>query len=135
MTGNPMRQYFFRYDFFRRAVPGALIGLALIVAGGCASQGAAPTVQESITIAETSIRQAEQAGGAEHAALALDRARTSLAEARQLVDDEPIRADWLAREAAVDAELAASMAREGEAEEAVAQIQADIRALQSEAAR
>jgi hypothetical protein len=106
-----------------------------VLSAGCATSGEAPAVQQSITAAETTIRQAEQAGGAEHGALALDRARQKLTDARALVEDEPLAADRLAREAAVDAELAASMAREGQAEEAVAQIQADIRALRAEAAR
>jgi 5,10-methenyltetrahydromethanopterin hydrogenase len=112
-----------------------LLAVFVLVAAGCATPSAAPGLQQSITAAETTIRQAEQAGGAEHGALALDRAREKLAEARRLVEDEPIAADRLASEAAVDAELAASMAREGQAEEAMAQIREDIRALRAEAAR
>jgi Flp pilus assembly protein TadD len=111
-----------------------LIG-ALAFIAGCASQDIRPDTREAITIAETTIRQAEQAAGREYSTAELIRARDKLEEARRIAEDEPVLAERLARESAVDAELAASLAREGQSEEAVAQIREDLRVLRDEAAR
>jgi hypothetical protein len=74
-----------------------------------------------MTLAETNIRQAEQAGAAEYSALELDRARQKLNQARTaLQNDDNENAFRLAEQSAADAELAAAQARAGQSEAAVA---------------
>lgn len=122
----------FRNAAISRALP---VAMTLAFLAGCASQDIRPATSEAITIAETTIRQAEQTTGREYATAELMRARDKLEEARRVAEDEPVLAERLAHEAAVDAELAASLAREGQSEEAVAQIREDLRVLREEAAR
>lgn len=115
-----------------RTVP---LGLAVLGLGACATtEQVQPDVQ--ITRAESTIRQAEQNGAAEHSPRELELAREKLTEAQNaLREEEFVRAERLAEQASADAELAAARAQTTQAEDAVAEVQAAIAALRSEATR
>lgn len=110
------------------------VGSVALALGACASTDPQPDAQ--IARAETSIRQAEQNGAAEHSAQPLDMARQKLNQAQLAVsNDELLLAEQLAEEASADAEFAAAMARTVEAETAVEEIQATLASLRQEVAR
>jgi hypothetical protein len=118
------------HSFILKSLIGTLIAVAL-AACAASNQNLAP--EQAMTLAETSIRQAEQVGAAEYSALELDQARQKLNRARTaLQNDENEDAYRLAEQSAADAELAAVRARVGQSEEAVAEIRESIRTLQAE---
>ncbi|HEX9875954.1 MAG TPA: DUF4398 domain-containing protein [Gammaproteobacteria bacterium] len=118
------------HSFILRSLIVTLIAVAL-AACAASNQNLAP--EQAMTLAETSIRQAEQVGAAEYSALELDQARQKLNRARTaLQNDENEDAYRLAEQSAADAELAAVRARVGRSEKAVAEIHEGIRALQAE---
>lgn len=101
---------------------------------GCRSAGPVPSTQ--MAQARTAIEQAREAGAQEYAGMELRRAQQKLEEAEAaLARKRHVRARRLAEQAAVDAELAAARARTQKTEQAVAELQESIRALQREAAR
>jgi hypothetical protein len=108
--------------------------LGIVFLAGCAASNPNLAPEQTMTRAESTIRQAEQAGAAEYSPLELDQARQRLNEAQTaLQEDEPGDAFRLAEKSAADAELAMARSRVGRSEEAVAEIRESIRALEAEA--
>lgn len=109
-------------------------GCALLLLSGCAIWNDKPA--EELAHATESVAVAEQSGARQFGPMALDNARTKLMEARLAAergdDDLALR---LAREAKLDAELAAAQANRGKAEAALAEIDASIQTLRNEIAR
>ena len=101
---------------------------------GCASTGDRP--DEQLAHASESVEAAEQAGGREYGPVALESAQSKLTLARIAAErgnhDEALR---LAREAELEAELAAAQASRGKAEDALEELDASIRTLRGELAR
>jgi hypothetical protein len=108
------------------------LGLSTLVLAGCAGADVQPSGE--LAQAETSIRQAEQSGAAEHSARELNLAREKLTQAQDAVREENfVLAQRLAQQASADAELAAALARSSEAETAAEEIEATIATLRAEA--
>lgn len=112
----------------------AICGCAVLLLGGCAIWNDKPV--EELAQASESISVAEQTGARQFGSVALENARTKLTAARLAAergdDDVALR---LAREAKLDAELAAAQANRGKAEAALAEIDASIQTLREEIAR
>lgn len=107
---------------------------ALVLLAGCASTPEAP--HQALARAEASIDNAEQSGARQYGTDALDSARQHLTQARAAVDrEEMIAAERHAEKAAVDAELAAAMARNQKAQASVREINESIDILKEEIAR
>lgn len=112
----------------------AAIAAFALLAGGCASSPDRPI--ERLARAEQGIEAAEQSGAREYGATALDRAQTKLVRARLAADQgEHEKAERLAHEAELDAELAAAQASRSKAEEALREVQASITTLREEIER
>ncbi|MFO8005390.1 DUF4398 domain-containing protein [Thioalkalivibrio sp.] len=91
--------------FLRRLAATAL----LLTLAACASTPPAPT--HALQAAETAITNAEQARVADYASIELNEARENLAAARKAVQDEDMaRAERLAEQSRVNAELASAHA-------------------------
>lgn len=108
--------------------------LALLFLSGCATSGDRPDGQ--LAHASESIEAAEQTGAREFAPAALEMAKDKLDRARTATErgDHEI-ALRLAREAELDAELAAAQANRGKAQDALDEINESIRTLRNEIAR
>lgn len=86
--------------------------------------------------ARSAVKQAEDVGGKEHAALEYRRAQQKLEDAQAaLLDKKHDRARRLAEQAAVDAELASVKARSAKARSAVTELRESIRVLREEMAK
>lgn len=110
------------------------IGLAALLAAGCASQPPRPTAQMSR--ASALIGQAENNGARQYAAADIQEARDKLARADRLSEKGQTReALWLANEASVDAQLASARADNGKAQQAAKQVNQSIEALRKETRR
>jgi hypothetical protein len=104
------------------------LGAALVV--GCAS---VPAPTERIAISKVAIDNAVSAGGAEFAPTEMNSARDKLARANlALAANDNVSAKWLAEQAQVDADLAASKSRTAKAQKAAVAVQEDGRVLQQE---
>ena len=93
---------------------------------------------EQLAVAEAAVEQAERAGAAEYAAAGLATAQDKLQRARSGADDRSLEAEEVARlaeQAEADAKLAAAQAQAGKMRAAVAETEANLRALEEEAAR
>lgn len=118
----------------RNATGFATVIAALALLGGCASTPEAP--HQALARAEASIQNAEQSGARQYGTDELDAARQHLTQARAAVDrEEMIAAERHAEKAAVDAELAAAMARNQKAQASVREINESIDILKEEIAR
>jgi hypothetical protein len=111
-----------------------LRGLFLITAAlalaACANE-APPTAQ--VTLADSTIRDAETAGAVQYSPVELNSAREKLEAARRnMQDDNNEQARRLAEEAEADARLAELRARTKTTRDAVAAIQSSIDTLRSE---
>jgi hypothetical protein len=112
-----------------------LRGLSLITGAlalaACANEVPPPTTQ--VTLADTTIRDAEGAGAVQHAPVELNTAREKLEAARREMQDENNEeALRLAEEAEADARLAELRARTKTTREAVAAIQSSIDTMRRE---
>jgi len=112
-----------------------LRGLFLITAAlalaACANEGPPPTTE--VTLADSTIRDAETAGAVQYSPVELNTAREKLEAARRnMQDDNNEQARRLAEEAEVDARLAELRARTKTTRDAVAAIQSSIDALRRE---
>ena len=111
---------------------GAIVGLFVLLSA-CAST---PPPKNELTRADTAIKQAEQAGAAEHAPLELREAKKQYEEASQISgknDDEAyVRAQRLAERAIADAELATALARAKRAESLAGEVREGVKTLQEE---
>ena len=106
-----------------------LIMCALALAA-CANE-APPTAQ--VTLADSTIRDAETAGAVQYSPVELNTAREKLEAARRnMQDDNNEQARRLAEEAEVDARLAELRARTKTTRDAVAAIQSSIDTLRRE---
>lgn len=96
-----------------RAVPSLRLvaaGAGLFTLVACASAPPAPTY--ALQAAETAITNAEQARVSDYASIELNEARENLATARKAVQDKDMaRAERLAEQSRVNAELASANAR------------------------
>ncbi|ANB02363.1 DUF4398 domain-containing protein [Ectothiorhodospira sp. BSL-9] len=92
-----------------RSLPVAAAVAGLITLTACASAPPAPT--HALQAAETAITSAEQARVADYASVELNEARENLAAARKAVQEENMeRAERLAKQSRVNAELASAKA-------------------------
>jgi hypothetical protein len=89
--------------------------------------------QQSLARAEASIEEAERQGAAQYGNVPLDWARDKVAEAVQAADDgDEMRAERLAREAELDAELASAITENRETQAALDEVNATIATLRDE---
>lgn len=108
--------------------------IALCAFAGCASTPPQPTA--AMTRAESSVEQADQAGGRRLDAGTLDSAEDKLAGAKTAADKGDSRtANQLAEQAELDAELAAARARNTNAKKAAEEVRASLETLRAEIAR
>jgi sugar phosphate isomerase/epimerase len=117
-----------------------LLGVgALSIAAGCASNPPEPdeaALQEQLTQAEATVRQAEENGAYESGSASFESARDKLDEARErAADGDRGVAARLAQEAELDAELALAMAQNQEMQDAAAEMRDSIRTLREETQR
>ena len=107
--------------------------VAVSVLAGCATTAPPPAAEEFV-VGRAAIADAVSAGAAEHAPVILGRADDEFRRANAAMAAGRYRdARRFAEDAEVDAQLAASIARARRAEQALAQIDADVRALQEQA--
>jgi hypothetical protein len=119
----------FRHALGRRWTVAAA---ALVTALGCAS---VPAPSGTISQAELTIEQAQQAGAQEHAPLELYQAREKLAAAKVAVEqNNNERAARIAELALVDAQLAEARARTEKARQTEAEVRASLETLRVETA-
>lgn len=110
-----------------------LLCLLTLAAAGCAGSKLPPP---DFSGPRSAIAEADQAGASESAPLLLRNARQKLQQAEAAAaDDDMERAQFLAEEAAVDAELAAATARAANAQTAVDELRESIRVLREEIER
>ena len=105
--------------------------LLLAALGGCASGPPRQTTVD-LTRARTLVAAAEQNGAQQYAAADLQAARDKAHEARHLASNDPKRADRLANEAAVDAQLASARAQDAQARHALTDMRRTLRTLRRE---
>ncbi|MCA1790637.1 MAG: DUF4398 domain-containing protein [Thioalkalivibrio sp.] len=120
-----------------RAVPSLRLLAAaagLLALAACASAPPAPT--HALQAAETAITSAEQARVADYASIELNEARENLAAARKAVQDEDMaRAERLAEQSRVNAELASANAEMSRARAINEEMQKSIDILKQEMQR
>ena len=119
-----------------------LIGLLMISAAmlGCANNEqrvvATAAYEQDFTRARTSISQAEQAGAAEYGNAQLALARDKLRAAEEAAEDGEVdRAQRLAVEADLDADLAAAITRNQQTQALVSEVRSGLRTLEGELRR
>jgi predicted S18 family serine protease len=106
----------------------------LLTLAACASTPPAPT--HALQAAETAITNAEQARVADYASIELNEARENLAAARKAVQDEDMaRAERLAEQSRVNAELASAHAELTRARAINEEMQRSIDVLKEEMQR
>lgn len=106
------------------------IGLSAALIVGCAS---VPPPTERIAISKVALDNAVSAGGPEFAPAEMKSARDKLARANvAMAGNDFVNAKWLAEQAQVDADLAASKSRTAQAQKAALAVQEDGRVLQQE---
>lgn len=116
---------------------GKLVGTAVVsilLLGGCASTPMPPTAE--LQAAEQAISSAERARVADYASVELSGARDKLSAARRAVQNEEMgKAQHLAQQARVDAELASARAEVSKAREVNEEMQKSIDTLKLELQR
>lgn len=118
-----------------------LLGLLMITAVvlGCASNERVVTTtvsEQELVRARASIAQAEQAGAAQYGSAQLALAREKLREAELAANDgEDARAERLAVEAALDAELAGAITRNEQTQALVSEVRSGLDTLEGELRR
>jgi len=111
------------------------LAVALTLSAACAST---PMPTEQLALADQAVESAADAGAAEYAAGELATARDKLQRARQGAESrsiDPVQVERLAVQAAADARLAEARADASKATKAVEDTEANLRALEEEAAR
>lgn len=118
-------------------ITGKFIGTAmvsLLLLGGCASKPVPPTAE--LQAAEQAITSAERARVADYASVELSEARDKLSAARSAVQEEKmVKAQRLAQQARVDAELASAKAEVAKARVVNEQMQKGTDTLKQEMQR
>jgi hypothetical protein len=117
----------------RSLYPGAIV-LNLALLSGCAS-GPPPQTTADLARAHSLVAAAEQGGAQQYAAADLQAARDKAQQADQLASHDDERADQLANEASVDAELASARAQNAQARHALGELHQSLRTLRSEEER
>ena len=114
-------------SFFKLAVLAAVVmGLAVV---GCA--GAPP--REDLARAETSVESARRAGATADSPVELRRAQEKLDAARAAIKDKEYeKAERLAKEASVDADLAQQKAITARSQKSLAEVRQSINLLRQE---
>ena len=120
-----------------------MLGLAVLTltagcAGTSASRGDEPTAdyQEELEDAAAKIAEAEQAGAYEHGSQDLNLARDKLNAARRAAEDgEAAKAQRLAVEAGLDADVALASVSHAEAQAALDELREGIQTLENELRR
>lgn len=106
------------------------IGSVAVALAGCAS---IPPPTEQLAVSRAAVSNAVSGGGNEFAPSEMRSAQDKLDRAGQaMVVGDYKNAKWLAEEAQVDAQLAATKARSAKAQQAAAAIQEDINVLRNE---
>jgi hypothetical protein len=117
-----------------RSLPVAAAVAGLITLTACASAPPAPT--HALQAAETAITSAEQARVADYASVELNEARENLAAARKAVQEENMeRAERLAKQSRVNAELASAKAELIKAKAINEEMETSIEVLKQEMQR
>ncbi|MDO8962089.1 MAG: DUF4398 domain-containing protein [Methylophilus sp.] len=118
-------------------ITGKFIGTAmvsLLLLGGCASKPVPPTAE--LQAAEQAITSAERARVADYAPVELSEARDKLSAARSAVQEEKmVKAQRLAQQSRVDAELASAKAEVAKARVVNEQMQKGTDTLKQEMQR
>ena len=113
---------------WRRAMSG--LGIAAALMTGCAS---VPAPTEQLAVSKAAVANAVAAGGPEFAPTEMRIAQEKLDRANQaMAAKEYERAQWMAEQAQVDAQLAGSKARAAKAQKAAFATQEDSRVLREE---
>lgn len=109
--------------------------MAVVVLAGCG--GVSDLTKERVARSENSVLSAQQTlGNSEVGAVELQRARNSLEQARQaLKDKNEKKAERLAQQAQLDAELAVAKSQNASARKAADELLASIQQLRQEANR
>lgn len=110
------------------------IALTLSALGGCASGPSRQTTAD-LARAHTLVAAAEQSGAQKYAAADLQSAHDKAQEADQFATKHPRRADHLANEAAVDAQLASARAQDVQTRHALDDMHRTLQTLRSEEER
>jgi len=118
-------------------ITGKFIGTAMVsmlLLGGCASKPVPPTAE--LQAAEQAITSAERARVADYASVELSEARDKLSAARSAVQEEKmVKAQRLAQQSRVDAELASAKAEVAKARVVNEQMQKGTDTLKQEMQR
>jgi hypothetical protein len=113
----------------------AIAGAALAMAG-CASNKPTDNRPNQIERASQRISEAERSGAYQYSSDALNLARDKLKAAERAADDkDQQKAQWLAEEAALDADYAAATAGNQEIQKALGEQQEGIQTLRQELQR
>lgn len=107
------------------------LAVTLVALGGCSSGPPRQTTVD-LTHAQTLVAAAEQSGAQKYAAAVLQSARDKAHEAAQFASKDPKRADRLANEAAVDAQLASARAQDARTRHSLAEMRRSLRTLRRE---
>lgn len=119
---------------FARGTLASLFITLMLSLSGCVVAPAAPTTQ--LAASRTAIDQARMAGAAESTPIEYDTAQDKLARAEAAYQAEDYTtAIRLAREAEVDAQLAQARTEAMRSQQALAEVEASIRSLQTELQR
>lgn len=117
-------------DYFAEARSMSVIAMCGLLAACASAPAAAPP---ELTVAESTLSDAERAGAVQYAPVELNRAREKLALAQRAIGDGRSQdAQRLAAEAKADAKLAAVKAQASQAEQAVSALRQGENALRNE---
>jgi Domain of unknown function (DUF4398) len=113
----------------------SIVALTVLAAGaGCATEPPRATTDE-LARAQALIGEAEQSGAQQYAPADLQQARDKLAEATQLESQQPLASEHLAKEAALDAQLATARASDGKAQRSAHDVNENLNTLRNEELR
>lgn len=117
-----------------RDVVSTMILAAGVALAGCSS-GPPRATTADLARAHTLVASAESSGAQQYAAADLQAARDKAQQADKEADRDPKRADQLANEAAVDAQLANARAQNAKAQHALDDMNRNLQSLRNEAQR
>ncbi|HEY2590892.1 MAG TPA: DUF4398 domain-containing protein [Steroidobacteraceae bacterium] len=115
-----------------------VLSTAILAAGaliaGCSSGPPRDTTAD-LTRAQTLVSEAQSSGAQQYAAADLQSARDKVQQAGQLANHDSQRADRLANEASVDAQLASARAQNAKAQHALDEMNRTLESLRQESER
>lgn len=114
-----------------RIVTSTMILAAGALLAGCSS-GPPRATTIDLTRAHTLVAEAQSSGAQQYAAADLQAARDKAQQADQLADHDPARADQLANEASVDAQLASARAQDVKAQHSLDDLNRSLQSLRDE---